>query len=145
MFTLFLLLLLSWWTVKSIQVLISFKFFVKSFHYFYIVICYFWFLGLKLNRYKISLFLWIFIHIVFFFGVLVIMFVSFIVDLFVRIYQVSIRWYWNLFQGAILNCMWVVTKPYIRICFPCRFVEGYGKGSGWLFRLVCVNWFLCLI
>ena len=43
------------------------------------------------------------------------------------------------------NFMWAVLKPDIRICFSHRFVEGRGEGAGWVFRLVHINLFICLI
>ena len=53
-------------------------------YHFYIVFNYYWFLVLQFNQYKVLLFIWLFIHQVLFFGFLVIIFVSLIVDLFLH-------------------------------------------------------------
>ena len=47
-----------------------------TFHYFYIIFDYSWFIELNLNQYMLLLFLWLFIHHFFFFGVLVVIFAS---------------------------------------------------------------------
>ena len=115
-----------------------------TFHFF----CFFnhyWFLKLQFNRYNLLLFLLFIICRLLFFGVLVIIFASFIVDLFVRIYWIRVHWSWNLSLGVLANFLWAVSKPDMRIFFPCKFTEGYGEGAGWVFRLVCFNWLLCLI
>ena len=100
---------------------------------------------LQLDIYKLSLFIWIFIHQLFFFNALVIIFASFIIDLFVCIDQIIVRWSWNLFLGTIANCLWSVSKQYIWIFLPQRFLEGFKKGGCWVFRLVLFNWFLFLV
>ena len=56
-----------------------------------------------------------------FFGVLVIIFVSLIFDLFVRIDQTSFHWYWNFPLGELENCLWALSKPDIGVLFPCSF------------------------
>ena len=122
----------------------NYRFIVRTLHYFYIVLDYSWFLELHLNRYKLLIFLQLFIHQVLFFGVLVTIFASLIVDLFVRIGQIIVCWYWNLSSGVISNCLWYVYKPDIQIFFPYRFVEGRGEVSGWVFRILCFNPVLAL-
>ena len=72
-----------------------------TFRYFYIVFDYSWFLELKLNRYKLLIFLRLFIHQVLLFGFLVIIFVSLIVDLFICIDRISVHWYQKLSLGVI--------------------------------------------
>ena len=39
----------------------------------------------------------------------------------------------------IENFQWEVSKPDVRIFFPHRFVEGRGKGSGFLISPVVIN------
>ena len=86
-------------------------------------------------------FLRLFIHQLFFFGALAclikISFKSFVQAFFCwfltcvyHIYWINIHWYWNLSAGVIANCKWAVSKPYIRIYFPSRFLEGRGRGAG---------------
>ena len=58
------------------------------------------------------------------------------------IYLISVHWYWNLSSGVIANYLWAISKPDIHILFLCMFVEGRGRGSGWLFRLVFFNWLI---
>ena len=116
-----------------------------TFHSFSIVFLYYWFTKLHSNRYKLLLFLWFIIPRLLFFGVLVFIFASLIVDMFVTIYRLSIHWYWNLSPGVIANFMCAVSKPDKRVCLPLRFVEGRGEDAGWIFRHVCFNWLLCLI
>ena len=89
-----------------------------TFHYFYFLFEYSWFLELQFNRYKLLLFLRFIISQILFFGVLGIIFASLIVDLFVQIYWISVYWPWNLSSGLIENCLWAVSKPDIRIFFP---------------------------
>ena len=79
------------------------------------------------------------------FGVLFIVFVSLIFVLFVCINWIRAHLSWNLSQGVLENCLWVASKPDIQICSPWRFVEGCGKGTGCVFRLVHFNWLLWLI
>ena len=77
-----------------------------------------------------------FIHQILCFVVLVIIFASFIVDLFVCN---------NVYSGVIKNCMWDVSQPDIHIFFPHRFVDVGGVGSDWVFRLFtsidCFAWY----
>ena len=40
-----------------------------------------------------------------------------------HIYWISVHWSWNLSSFELANCQWDVSKPYIWICFSCRFVE----------------------
>ena len=65
--------------------------------------------------------------------------VSFVVKLFVCIDQVSVNWSGNLFSGVIVNCMWVISKPDIRIWFPHRFVEVCGYGACFFIAPVAIN------
>ena len=60
---------------------------------------------------------WSFIHQLLFFQVLLIIFASLIVDLFVCIDWISVYWFWNLSLLVIENCPWAVSKPDIQICF----------------------------
>ena len=53
-----------------------------------------------------------------------------------HIYWIRVNWSWNLTLVVLTNCMWVVSKPDILICFPCRFVEGWWRG----YRVL---WFTC--
>ena len=41
--------------------------------------------------------------------------------LFVRVSRISVYWTWNISLSVLVNCLWFVSKPEIRICFPCRF------------------------
>ena len=45
--------------------------------------------------------------------------------------------YWNLSLGLIANFQWAVSKPYIKICFPRRFVGGCGEGAVFCYRVCC--------
>ena len=72
-----------------------------KFNYFKIIFDYYWFIELQLNRYKLLLFIRFIIYKLLLFGVLVIIFTSLIVDLFVCIYQISVHWYWNLSLSVI--------------------------------------------
>ena len=116
-----------------------------TFQYFYFVFDYYWFIELQLNRYKLILFLLFIICQVFFFGVLCIIIVLLIIDLFVCIGWISVNWYWNFSSGLIAGFLWNISKPGIRICFPRRSLKGHGEGSGCVFRLFCFNLLLCLI
>ena len=51
-----------------------------------------------------------------------------------HIHWISVHWFWNFFPGVIEIFQWAVSKPDIRICFPCRFVEVCGVIS-----LVVIN------
>ena len=79
-----------------------------------------------------------------FFGVLVIIFASWIFDLFVWINGISVHWYWNLYLGVIAYYMWDISKPDIRVCFSRRSVEGSGEGARWVFRLIASNDYFAL-
>ena len=103
------------------------------------------YIKLQLNRYKLLWFIWLLIHQVLLFGILFIIFLSLIVEIFVFIDRISFHWSWNFSSGVIVNFLWAVSKLEIWICSPCRFVEGHGEGPGWAFRLIHFNWFLCLI
>ena len=70
---------------------------------------------------------------------------SLVVDLFFSINRISVHWSWNFSWDVLANCMWSVSKPDIRILFPCRFLKGYGEGSGWVLRLFSFNLLICLI
>ena len=59
-----------------------------------------------------------------------------------HIYWINIRWSWKLSSGVLENFQWDVSKPYIRICFPCRFVEVCGKGAGFFISPSVVNIFI---
>ena len=121
------------------------RFIELNFDYFYFLFYYSWFLELQSNQYKLLFFLWYIIIQLMFLGALFFIFAFLIVDLFVCIDRISINLSWNLSRGVIANCLWVVSKLDIRIFSHLRFVEGCGKGAGWVFRLVCFNLFLCLI
>ena len=58
-------------------------------------------LKLHFNRYRLLLFIWFIIHHMLFFGVLFIISVLLIVDLFVQINRIRINWSWNLSSGAL--------------------------------------------
>ena len=116
-----------------------------TFHCFYFIFEYSWFIELQFNRYKLLLFILFVICQALFFGVLVIVFLSLIVDLFVRIYCISEHWPWNLSLGVLENFLWDVSKPDIHIFFPSSFVEDHVEGDVWLFRFFCFNLLLCLI
>ena len=116
-----------------------------KFNYFYIFFYHYWYLELQLNRYKVLLFLRLFIHKVYLFGVLVIIFVLIIVNQFFYIDMIRFHWSWNLSLGVISNCLWDISKPDIWIYFTHRFVEGRDKGYGWVFRLVRFNLLILLI
>ena len=47
-----------------------------------------------------------------------------------HIYCISVHLSWNFSSNVLENFQWVVSKPYIWICFPRRFVEGRGEGAG---------------
>ena len=105
-------------------------------HCFYNVFGYYLSLKIQLNWYKILLILWLFLHNVLSFRVSKISFNIFVQSFFCwllnfvyRIYRINIHWSWNVSLGVIENCQWAISKPYIRIFFPCRFVEGCGKGA----------------
>ena len=113
-----------------------------TFHCFYIVFEYSRFIKLPLNQNKLFLFLWLFIHQVFFFGVQCdsseTTFKLFIFALFCllltcvyHIHLISVHLPWILSLGVIVNLQWDVSKPDIQICFPCRFVEGHGEGASY--------------
>ena len=91
-------------------------------------------------RLMINIFFWLFLRVVFIkkcyfevllLGVLVFIFVSFIVDLFICINRISFHWSLTLSLSVLENCLWGVYKEDIRICFPRKFLEGRGKCSGW--------------
>ena len=105
-----------------------------TFHCFYIVFDYSWFLEQQINWYTLLLFLQLFIHQVLFFELLVFIFESLIVDLFFSIDWIIVNWYWNLSSGVLENWLWDISKPDIRIWSPHRYVEGRGKDIGWIFR-----------
>ena len=73
----------------------------QTFNYFSFLFEYFWFLELQFNWYKLLLFILYIIHQVFFFGFLVIIFASLIVDLFFGIDLISVHWSWNLSLGFL--------------------------------------------
>ena len=103
------------------------------------------FLELQFNQYKLLLFLWFIIIQLLLFCFSVIILASMVVDLFVCIHRIKVHWYWSLSSVVLEHCLWGVLKPDNWILFPCRFLEGCGEGTGWVFRLVCFKWFLCLI
>ena len=82
---------------------------------------------------------------VLFFGFLVFIFESLIIDLFVSVYKIIIHWYWNLSLGMFENCLWSVFKLDMRICLTLSIVEGSGEVNGLVFTLVHVNWLIFLI
>ena len=84
----------------------------------YFLFYYSWFLEQQLNRYKLILFPWLFIHQVFFFVVLFFILAPLIIGLFVCIDLIGIHWSWHLSLGVISNCQWDVSKPYIQISPP---------------------------
>ena len=55
------------------------------------------------------------------------------------IYWISVHWYWKLSLGVLENCLWDVYKSDTQLRFPCRFVEGCGKGAGCVISLVVIN------
>ena len=80
------------------------------------------FLILRLNRYKLFLFPWLFIHQVLFFGVLKIDFKIFAQYFFCwlltcvyHIHWIIYHWSWKLSVGVVSNCQWDVSKLYIYI------------------------------
>ena len=117
----------------------------QSFYSFYCLFNYSWSIKIQLKWYKLLLFLWVFIHQLLLFGVFVIISALLIVDLTVHIDRISVNWSWNSSLGVIANFLLVISKPDIRIFLHRRFVEGHGKGVGWVFRLVCFNWLLFFI
>ena len=82
---------------------------------------------------------------VLFFGVLVFIFAPLVVGIFFCANRIRDHWSWKFSSGVFENCLWAVFKPDIHIFSPCRFVEGRGEGSGWVFRLVHINLSLCFI
>ena len=56
-----------------------------------------------------------------------------------HIYWIRVNWSWNLTLVVLTNCMWVVSKPDILICSPCRFVEVCGEGTGFCDSPVIIN------
>ena len=102
-------------------------------------------LNTVLNQYKLLLFLSFFIFQLLLNGVLFIIFVSSMFGMFFCIDWISVHWSWNLSPDVIANCLWDVSKLYIRICSPRRFVEGCGEASGCVLILVCFNWWIFLI
>ena len=73
--------------------------------FFYPLFDYSWFIELQFNLYKLLLFLWFMIHQWLLFESLVIIFVSLIVDLFVRIDHINVNLSWNLSSGVITICL----------------------------------------
>ena len=96
-----------------------------NFHCFYFIFFSSWFIELYFNFYRLLLFIRFIICQVLLFGVLDIIFASFIVDLFVRIDHISVCWSWNLSSCVLENCPWDVSKPDIQICFPFKFFVQY--------------------
>ena len=116
-----------------------------TFHYSYFLFEYYWCIEPYFTLYQLLLLFRYIIHQVLLFGVFVIIFSSLIVDLFVHIDRISVHWSRKLSLGVLSNFLWDVSKMYIRIYFPRRFVEGRVEGAGWVFRLVCFNLLLCFI
>ena len=79
------------------------------------------------------------------FGFLVLIKKLFIVEFFVLIYRIRVNWYWNWFLGVIANYLWYASKLYIWIFSPHIIEEICGKGDGWVFIPVDINWLFCLI
>ena len=52
------------------------------------------------------------------------------------VYWISVHWYWNLSLGVLENCLWAVSKWYIQLFFPRRFVEVHGEGASCVVSLV---------
>ena len=46
-----------------------------------------------------------------------------------HIYCIRIHWSWNLSLGVLENFQWAVSKLYIWIFYPHRFLEGCGEGA----------------
>ena len=123
-------------------------------HYFYIVFDYFLFLELHLNQYKLLLFIQLFFHQILFlefqcdwskksFKLFSKSFFCWMFTCVYHIYWIIVHWYWNLSLGVIENCQWSISKPDMRICFPCRFVEGCGEVSGFCDLTYCheyIDW-----
>ena len=55
------------------------------------------------------------------------------------IYWISVHWSWKFFLCLLEHYLWGISEQYIRICFPCRFLEGCGKGAGFVISLVVIN------
>ena len=103
-----------------------------TFHYFYIVFYYYWFLEIQFNQYKLSLFLSLFIHQVFYFVIFIIILALFIVDLFFALvgsllvdpetcswvwFQISCRPYPNwTYRFASPTVLW---KVVVRVMVGC--------------------------
>ena len=107
-----------------------------TFHYFYIVFDYSWFLEIQLNWYKLFLSIRSFICQVLLFEVSKISFKIFVQAFFCslltcvyHIYWISVYWSWNLSLGVLENLQWNLSKQGIQIHLPCRFVEGCDKGA----------------
>ena len=60
-----------------------------------------------------------------------------------NIYCISVHCSWNLSLVVLANFQWTVSNLEIFICFPCRFLEGRGKGNGFCYFICCrqyINW-----
>ena len=60
-----------------------------------------------------------------------------------HIYWIRVYWYLNVFSGVLSNFQRDISKPYIWICFPYRFVEGCGEGSSFCDFTCChqyIDW-----
>ena len=109
--------------------------------FFFIVYYYSWFIELKLNPYKLFLFLRLSIHQVLFlefycdwskiyYKFFVQSFFCWFLNVVYHMYCIIVHWFWNLFSGVIENCQWALSKLDTWICLPQIFVEGCGKGDG---------------
>ena len=56
-----------------------------------------------------------------------------------HIYCIRFHLSWTLSSDVLENCLWALSKPYICICFPHRFVEGCGYSSNFLILPVDIN------